>query len=162
MNTIDPSSGCHEILSQVARELARSAPDYDAACMDIARIVCKEMPASLDLLVSVETRLAQSALPFDTARALLQQLLDDHSPARPQSPDWTSINGTQLEYPFKLAADAVKVGREDVSEIVAETRRIFNEACRLDRQVRELRASTLQLRQENDFLKRLVNEERAG
>ncbi len=71
---------------------------------------------------------------------------------------WETVNGADLEYPFALAAQAVKTGREDVCEVVARTRRIYDEAQRLNRQVTELRAENLRLRHENEFMLRLIGE----
>ncbi len=71
---------------------------------------------------------------------------------------WKTVNGTTIEYPFAIAAAAVRLGRDDVNEIVAATRRIHDQARRLDMQVRDLQAENLRLRHENEFMLRLLNE----
>jgi hypothetical protein len=71
---------------------------------------------------------------------------------------WISRNGVVLEYPHNLAASAVLVGRDDVNEVVAATRKIFDEAVRLDRQGRDLLDELARLRQENVFLVQALGE----
>ena len=69
---------------------------------------------------------------------------------------WTNERGTTLEYPFALAAKAARSGNEDAIAVIEATRRIFDEAMRLDALVRELKAENQRLRHENEFMLRLL------
>ena len=71
---------------------------------------------------------------------------------------WETVNGKRLDYPMAIAARAVKCGDDDIKELVAATRHIFDEATRLDRQVRDLQAENQRLRHENAFMLRLLSE----
>ena len=78
---------------------------------------------------------------------------------------WTPITGSTLEYPFalhaKIARSNGKASRDDVLDVLEQTKRIHNEAVKMDVMIRELQAENLRLKHENEFMLKLISEKDA-
>ena len=71
---------------------------------------------------------------------------------------YTTFRGIKVEYPYRLAAAAAKVGNDDVCKLVDHTHKIFRELQYADAQVITLREDVRRLRIENEFMLRLIND----
>lgn len=65
--------------------------------------------------------------------------------------------GKDIEYPYALAAKAVRTGSEDVIAVVNATHNIFTALQIADAEVITLREENKRLRYENEFIIRLIN-----
>ena len=71
---------------------------------------------------------------------------------------YTTAFGRVVEYPFALAANAVRAGRDDVNQIVHDTHAIFSALQTADAAVITLRLENQRLKHENEFMLRLIND----
>ncbi len=65
-------------------------------------------------------------------------------------------------FPFEKASRLLLKGKEDVSEFVCFSRRVYDNLVRAERQIRDLELQVLRLTHENDFMLKLVNSQHQG
>lgn len=76
---------------------------------------------------------------------------------------WTTASGTELDFPTALWAKIIharRIRREDVIEAFKSVQCIHTEAVRLSTRVVELESQVRRLTHENEFMLRLLNDER--